>query len=66
MFGLGSVAWNACPVGDSDELRSGFRSDRDQRSGLTPISRRSRLKAESKIHSFPRLGGLHHRYAVAA
>jgi putative transposase len=21
---------------------------------------------ESKIHSFPRLGGLHHRYAVAA
>ena len=24
------------------------------------------LKAESKIHSFPRLGGLHHRYAVAA
>jgi hypothetical protein len=23
-------------------------------------------KAESKIQSFPRLGGLHHRYAVAA
>jgi putative transposase len=23
-------------------------------------------KAESKIHSFPRLGGLHRRYAVAA
>src|ERR1700693_845202 len=44
MFGLGSVAWNACPVGDSDELRSGFRCDRDQRSGLTPISRQSRLK----------------------
>jgi putative transposase len=25
-----------------------------------------RAKAESKIHSCPRLGGLHHRYAVAA
>jgi transposase InsO family protein len=25
-----------------------------------------RSKAESKIQSFPRLGGLHHRYAVAA
>jgi hypothetical protein len=24
------------------------------------------FKVESKIHSFPRLGGLHHRYAVAA
>ena len=25
-----------------------------------------RSKAESKIQSFPRVGGLHHRYAVAA
>jgi putative transposase len=24
------------------------------------------LEGESKIQSFPRLGGLHHRYAVAA
>jgi hypothetical protein len=34
----------------------------------TPAGRPTaiRLKAESKIHSFPRLGGLHHRYAVAA
>jgi putative transposase len=34
----------------------------------TPAGRPTaiRPKAESKIHSFPRLGGLHHRYAVAA
>jgi hypothetical protein len=34
----------------------------------TPAGRPTaiRTKAETKIHSFPRLGGLHHRYAVAA
>jgi len=34
----------------------------------TPTGRPTaiRSKAESKIQSFPRLGGLHHRYAVAA
>ena len=34
----------------------------------TPAGRPTeiRSKAESKIQSFPRLGGLHHRYAVAA
>jgi transposase InsO family protein len=34
----------------------------------TPTGRPTaiRPKAESKIQSFPRLGGLHHRYAVAA
>jgi hypothetical protein len=34
----------------------------------TPAGRPTaiRSKAENKIQSFPRLGGLHHRYAVAA
>ena len=34
----------------------------------TPASRPTaiRSRAESKIQSLPRLGGLHHRYAIAA
>jgi transposase InsO family protein len=34
----------------------------------TPAGRATEIlpKRESKIQSFPRLGGLHHRYAVAA
>jgi len=34
----------------------------------TPAGRPTeiRITGKNKIHSFPRLGGLHHRYAVAA
>jgi putative transposase len=34
----------------------------------TPASRPTEIRSarERKIQSFPRLGGLHHRYAVAA
>ena len=34
----------------------------------TPAGRVTEIRSEpeSKIHSLPRLGGLHHRYAVAA
>jgi putative transposase len=34
----------------------------------TPGGRAAEIRStsESKIHSFPRLGGLHHRYAAAA
>ena len=34
----------------------------------TPASRPTEIRSarENKIQSFPRLGGLHHRYAVAA
>jgi hypothetical protein len=34
----------------------------------TPAGRATEIRSagESKIQSFPRLGGLHHRYAVAA
>jgi hypothetical protein len=34
----------------------------------TPASRPTAIRSarEGKIQSFPRLGGLHHRYAVAA
>jgi hypothetical protein len=34
----------------------------------TPASRPTEIRSarERKIHSFPRLGGLHHRYAAAA
>ena len=51
-------------------LMSSYHEDRTHL-GLakdTPAGRPTEIRSEreSKIQSFPRLGGLHHRYAVAA
>jgi len=53
-------------------LFSAFRSHEDRTHlGLakdTPAGRATEIRSlgDSKMQSFPRLGGLHHRYAVAA
>jgi hypothetical protein len=67
-FAQANPTWGA-PRIHGELLKLGF----DDRTDLGPAKDAPagrptaiRSKAESKIQSFPRLGGLHHRYAVAA